>query len=132
MYFSSAVSKLRGGLSFVTGSTLQAFLLQNGLIHDVPSALVIARSPVLAGVFAVGALAFELFFGVVVVWPRTAIPFAIAGIAFHISIREVMSIEYTHYFLPSYVIFVNCGLVLALRSLYLAVRTRFATASPSS
>jgi len=107
MYFSAGLQKLRrGGLRWVDGRSLQAYLVQHYLWGDTRRALKLANQPRLCMLLSSILLLFELSFWVVLVFPRLTVFYLVAGIAFHLGTALTMRINYLKYLSPVYMVFV--------------------------
>ncbi len=97
-YFDSFMSKVVvGGLDWINGYTLQTYLLQDGIRWDRPAGVFLAQYRWAGVLFAVGALAFEALFFVVLFarcawfrripgWRLVVPAFLLAGACMHLTI----------------------------------------------
>ncbi len=86
-YLCAGLCKLKiGGLDWFNGYTLQTYLLQDGVLHDRPLGVWLSRYRLAGIVMAVGAVAFELSFFVVMFSRRSRWLIFPAGIGMHMGI----------------------------------------------
>ncbi|GJG88480.1 hypothetical protein tb265_36610 [Gemmatimonadetes bacterium T265] len=97
-YLSAAGSKLaRGGLAWFAPSTLQFYLVQDGLRFGNPLALQAARVPALAAASALFSVAYEALFWLGLVW-RRALPFLLlGGLVMHVGIFVLQRANFAEY-----------------------------------
>ncbi|MGD1804890.1 hypothetical protein ACP6PL_05545 [Dapis sp. BLCC M126] len=87
VYLSAAVFKLvRGGLDWLNGYTLQAYLLSDGLTWDRPLGIWLAQQHTLALIFSYVAVLYEGTFFLVLIFPRLVWLYIPMGAAFHTGI----------------------------------------------
>ena len=86
-YFSTGITKLlSGGLAWMNGYTLQNHIFSDAINRDIPIGIWLSQQHTLCILLAIGTIAFELFFFLSIVLPRTAPWFFVGGILFHISL----------------------------------------------
>jgi hypothetical protein len=96
-YFFSTLAKLRwSGPGWFTGDNIHYYVLGNFTVTGAPLALWLSAHPLLCQAVALGTLLLEGLSPLVVVWPRFALAFLLAALAFHAGI--VLTIGY---FFPS-------------------------------
>jgi hypothetical protein len=87
MYLSAGTSKLlNGGTRWVNGYTLAAHVGDNALERSAALGIWVAQQLTLTQLLSIGALAFELSFVAVMLWPRLVWIFVLGGIALHTGI----------------------------------------------
>jgi hypothetical protein len=86
-YFSTGITKLlSGGLAWMNGYTLQNHIFSDAINRDIPIGIWLSQQHTLCILLAIGTIAFELFFFLSILLPRTAPWFFVGGILFHISL----------------------------------------------
>ena len=86
-YFSTGITKLlSGGLAWMNGYTLQNHIFSDAINRDIPIGIWLSQQHTLCIFLAIGTIAFELFFLLSLVLPRTAPWFFLGGILFHVSL----------------------------------------------
>lgn len=86
-YLFAGLAKMkRGGIHWFNGTTLQTYLLMDGMRWDRPLGLWMAKHKTLCILSSIGAVGLELFFWVAVVFKKIAPLFIIAGMSMHIGI----------------------------------------------
>ena len=96
-YFSTGLSKLVfGGLRWMNGYTLQAYLLADGLRRDLPLGVWMAQHRTLCVLLSIGTVVFELTFCISLIRPRTAPFFFLGGLFFQIGLLVTAG----HHFYP--------------------------------
>lgn len=97
-YVSAAGSKLtRGGLAWFEPSTLQYYLVEDGLWFGNPLALAAARFPALAAAGALFSVAYEALFWLGLVW-RRALPYLLlGGVVLHVGIFVLQRANFAEY-----------------------------------
>jgi hypothetical protein len=93
-YFGSAWCKLSSSLLWADGSTLQGYLAAKYLSVDAEWGFRLAQSWWLCLLGGIATLVFELFFWTVVLFPRFAKFYGIAGLLFHGIILLTMKINF--------------------------------------
>ena len=87
MYLSAGTSKLlNGGIRWLNGYTLAAFIGDNALERGSALGVWIAQQLPLLQLLSVGSLGLELGFIAVMLWPRYTLLFVLGGIALHTGI----------------------------------------------
>lgn len=106
VYLSGGLEKLRhGGLCWMDGRSLQAYLIEHYLYTQRPQALWLARRPGLCQALSALVLVWELSFWLVIWFPALGWIYVPAGLAFHIGTSIAMRIHYWIYFCPVYFVF---------------------------
>jgi hypothetical protein len=106
MYFSSGLQKLmRSGLSWCSGKSLQAYLLENYLWSDSRGGLLLAQNLKLCSVLSGITLFFELTFGLILFAPQFTFIYITIALLFHLGTWLTMRINYLKYLLPVYMVF---------------------------
>jgi hypothetical protein len=86
-YFSTGITKLLCcGLTWMNGYTLQNHLFGDAIEHGNSLGIWLAQQHTLCIFLAIGTIAFELFFFISLILPRTAPYFFLGGILFHASL----------------------------------------------
>jgi hypothetical protein len=86
-YFSTGITKiLSGGLRWMNGYTLQIYTFGDALSTGMPLGIWLAGQHTLSIVLAIFTIAFETFFFLSLLFPRTAPLFFLTGISFHIGL----------------------------------------------
>ena len=109
-YFFAGIQKWRySGLPWVTSDNLRWVLYSSSDSHKYPNdlALFIADRPLLAHLFAAGALLLETLFPLVLFVPRLRWLFIPGAIAMHVGIRLATGLDYSTQWLTLLVVFVN-------------------------
>jgi hypothetical protein len=108
MYFSAGLQKLRlAGFKWCDGRSLQAYLVEHYLWGDMGRAWALAQRPRLCVALSCLLLLFELTFWIVLVVPVLNLPYAVAGLVFHLGAALTMRINYLKYLGPVYMVFVT-------------------------
>lgn len=98
VYLSAALCKLLGGgLDWMNGFTLQASMLQAALFWDVPLGRALAGNHVAMHALTWVTILFEGTFFLVLLRPRLAPLYAIAGALFHVGIQLTMNVPFALY-----------------------------------
>jgi hypothetical protein len=106
IYLSAGINKLKkGGLEWINGSNLQAYLLENYLWYEIPITLKIAQKKAFCSFFSILVLLFELTFIIIIFIPNLTFYFVIFGALFHFSTMILMRINYLKFLSPVYLIF---------------------------
>jgi hypothetical protein len=110
-YFFAALQKWRySGFAWVTTDNLRWILYAQP--HPDGLALFIADRPLLAHLFAAGALLLETCFAVVLFVPRLRWLFIPSVVAMHVSIRIALGLDYSAQWLTVVIVFVNWPVVV--------------------
>jgi hypothetical protein len=105
-YFFAGLQKWRySGLSWMTSDNLRLILY--GQAHPSRLALFIADRPLLAHLFAAGALLLETCFPLVLFFPRLRWVFVPSLVAMHVSIRFAIRLDYSAQWLAVVIVFVD-------------------------
>jgi hypothetical protein len=105
-YFFAGLQKWRySGSAWVTSDNLRWILYAQP--HPSGLALFIADRPLLAHLFAAGALLLETFFPLVLFVPRLRWLFIPSAVAMHVSIRLALGLDYSAQWLTMVIVFVN-------------------------
>lgn len=106
VYLSGALEKLRnGGIRWIDGRSLQAYLIEHYLYTQRPQALWLARRPRLCRTLSALVLVWELTFWLVIFFPAAGWIYVPVGLAFHLATAIAMRIRYWVYFCPVYFVF---------------------------
>ena len=106
VYFSAALSKLKGGgIDWANGYTLQYYLLQDGVRWGSALGVWLSGQHTLVWLASWMSLIFEGTFFLVVLVPVLAWIYIPAGIAFHTGVYATMRAPFFHYF-PLYLVFI--------------------------
>jgi len=101
-YVSAGLHKLLGGgLDWLNGYTLQAYMLQDALYWNLELGVWLGQQHTLVWLLGWFTILFELSFPVVVFRPRWALPWVLAGCAFHLGIWFTMKAPFMLW-LPAY------------------------------
>lgn len=96
-YFSTGLTKLVfGGLRWMNGYTLQAYLLADGVRRDLPIGVWLAQHRTLCVLLSIGTVVFELTFAISLFRPRIAPLFFLGGLFFQIGLL----VSAGHHFYP--------------------------------
>jgi hypothetical protein len=107
MYLSAGTSKLlNGGISWLNGYTLAAFIGDNALERSSALGVWIAQQLPLLQLLSVGSLGFELGFVAVMLWPRYTWLFVLGGIGLHTGIYLLQRAPFPQ-LIALYVVFVG-------------------------
>ncbi len=102
-YLSTGLTKLVfGGLAWMNGYTLQAYLLADGLRRNLPLGLWVAQHRTLCVLLSIGTVIFELLFFVSLFLPRKAPYFFLGGLVFQLGLLLTAG----HKFYPHMVVLV--------------------------
>ncbi len=102
IYMSAAVCKLGGGgLDWLNGYTLQAYMMQDALYWRTELGPIFAQEHTFMWLLGWFTLIFEGFFWIVLVRPRWGWLLALTGISFHLGIFMTMRAPFAMY-LPAY------------------------------
>jgi hypothetical protein len=86
-YFSTGLTKLVfGGLRWMNGYTLQAYLLADGVRRDLPIGVWLAQHRTLCVLLSIGTVVFELSFAISLFRPRIAPLFFLGGLFFQVGL----------------------------------------------
>jgi hypothetical protein len=108
VYFSAGIEKLLAtGPGWADGKTFLAYLIRHHLFTGNRGALWLIERPRLCMCFSIFALAWELTFWVVMIYPPAAWFYVTAGIFFHAGTSLLMRIHYWIYFGPVYFVFIT-------------------------
>jgi hypothetical protein len=108
LYLSAGLQKIRhSGFTWLSGKSLQAYLLENYLWSDQKAALQLALRPRLCLFTSVLVLLFELSFWIIIPIPSLTLIYVAGGLLFHIGTLVTMRINYLKYLLPVYMIFLT-------------------------
>jgi hypothetical protein len=111
-YFFAGVQKWRySGLPWVTSDNLRWILY--GQSHPNGLALFVADRPLLAHVFAAGALLLETCFPLVLFVPRLRWLLIPGAVAMHVGVRLTIGLDYSAQWLTAVIVFVNWPVVVA-------------------
>jgi predicted DCC family thiol-disulfide oxidoreductase YuxK len=106
-YLSGGLSKLvNGGSDWLNGHTMSYYLIQDGILHNVPVALWIQNKLVLTTAMSFAALLFELTFAVAVLVPSLTWFYVLMGVGFHTGIYWTMRAPFFT-FLALYIVFIE-------------------------
>ena len=105
-YFSAAASKLVHGLAWFEPSTIQYYLMEDGLLWHNGFALEAARFPALAAASAAFAVAYEGLFWLGLVWRRALPLLILGGVAMHTGIYVLQRANFVEY-LPLSLVFID-------------------------
>ncbi len=96
-YFSTGLTKVVfGGLRWMNGYTLQAYLLADGLRRDIPLGVWMSQHRTLCILMSIGTVVFELGFFTSLLRPRTAPLYFLGGVIFQIGLLVTAG----HHFYP--------------------------------
>jgi hypothetical protein len=110
-YFFAGLQKWRySGLSWMTSDNLRLILY--GQAHPSRLALFIADRPLLAHLFAAGALLLETCFPLVLFFPRLRWVFVPSLVAMHVAIRFAIRLDYSAQWLAVVIVFVDWPVVV--------------------
>ncbi len=108
MYFSAGLQKLRrAGWTWAAGETLQSHLAQHHLWADSPAAWSLAGHLAWCRVASGLVLAWELTFGLILIWPALTPLYVAGALAFHTGTAVLMRIEFWRYLSPVYMVFLT-------------------------
>ena len=93
-YLSAALTKLKSGLVWMNGYTLQYYLMYIGWIRDIDLGLWLSQYHTLAVIFSWIAVTWELTFLLVLVFPRLTWIYLPLGVAFHSGIYLVFGLNF--------------------------------------
>jgi hypothetical protein len=111
-YFFAGFQKWRySGLPWMTSDNLRLILYDQA--HPSGLALFIANRPLLAHVFAAGALLLETCFPLVLFVPRLRWLLIPGAVAMHVAIRIALRLDYSAQWLTAVIVFVNWPVVVA-------------------
>ena len=121
IYLSAGTSKLlNGGLQWFNGYTLAYYIGDDAIERGSALGLWLAQHVVLVQLISIGAIATELGFGGVLLWPRLVWLFVLAGIGLHVGIYVLQRAPFPQ-LIALYVVFVGelraAGLPWPLRAL---------------
>lgn len=106
-YLSGGLSKLvNGGSDWLNGYTMSYYLIQDGIIHNVPIALWIQNKLILTTAISFAALFFELTFATAVLVPSLTWFYVLLGVGFHTGIYWTMRAPFFT-FIALYVVFIE-------------------------
>ncbi len=104
-YFSAFVSKTeRSGLEWYNGYTLTFYMLQDGVLNDIPLGLWLAEQLVIVRILSVITALFESTFVLAVLVPVLTLPYLVVGTFFHVGIFVVQRAPFFH-FIVTYIVF---------------------------
>jgi predicted DCC family thiol-disulfide oxidoreductase YuxK len=107
IYLSAGTSKLiNGGLRWLNGYTLAFYIGDNALERGSAVGVWLAQHLLLVQLLSMGALAVELGFGGVLLWPRLAWLFVLAGLGLHAGIYVLQRAPFPQ-LMALYVVFVG-------------------------
>lgn len=106
-YFGAFYCRMVTDPRWLDGYTIQGYLFDRALRHDVPLAFEVAQSYPACLVFGIATSLFEATFFLVLVFPRLGWIYAIGGLAMHVSIRELMAINFFEFFIFNYLAMVE-------------------------
>jgi hypothetical protein len=110
-YFFAGFQKWRySGFAWFTSDNLRWILY--GQAHPNGLALFIADRPLLAHVFAAGALLLETFFPLVLFVPRVRWLLITAAVSMHVAIQIALGLDYSAQWLTAVIVFVNWPVVV--------------------
>lgn len=95
------------GLLWLNGFTLQKYLLEHYLLLDISQALWLAQRYSLCLALSLALTFFETTFIFAIFNKKLRIPYALAGIVFHLCVYYFMHINFFKYHLLSYLIFIE-------------------------
>jgi len=97
-YLSAALSKLGGGgLAWMNGFTLQAYLLQAAFFWDLDPGVALGSNHAAMHALTWITMLFEGAFFLVLVWPRLGPALALVGALFHVGIWITMAVPFALY-----------------------------------
>ncbi|MDQ6924680.1 MAG: hypothetical protein M3154_00400 [Candidatus Eremiobacteraeota bacterium] len=98
IYFSAAMSKVvAGGIAWFAPSTIQYYLVEDGLLHHIPLAFAAAQFPAVAAASALFAVVYQALFWTGLIW-RRALPFLLlGGIVMHSGIYVLQRANFLEY-----------------------------------
>ena len=107
IYLSAGTSKLlNGGLQWFNGYTLAYYIGDDALERGSALGVWLAQHVVLVQLMSVGAIAIELGFGGVLLWPRLVWLFVLGGIGLHVGIYVLQRAPFPQ-LIALYVVFVG-------------------------
>lgn len=106
-YFGAFYCRMVTDPRWLDGYTIQGYLFDRALRHDVPLAFEVAQSYTACLVFGITTSLFEATFFLVLFFPRLGWIYAIGGLALHASIRELMAIDFFEFFILNYLAMVE-------------------------
>jgi hypothetical protein len=112
-YFGAGYCKLVESLLWVDGYTLQGYLFDRGIRHDLDLALALGQYHGLCVVLSVLTVLLEITFPLILIWPRLAWLYVAGGLQLHVMIHFTMDINFFHYFAFNYLAFVEWPFLVA-------------------
>lgn len=108
VYLNSFLNKIfHGGMGWLNGTNLEAFLRTRALFIGSQWPEIIAQSQPLLSVLGIVALIFEGGFIFSLFSRRARIAFAILGLSFHVFVLLALQVNFAYFYLPTYLIFVD-------------------------
>lgn len=106
IYLSAGVQKIRNSaMSWCSGESLQAYLIEHYLWNDRKSALLLARNKRLCSTVSILTLFFELTFWIIIFVPQLTFVYVSTAAFFHLGALITMRINYLKYLSPVYTVF---------------------------
>lgn len=101
-YFGAFYCRMVTDPRWLDGTTLQGYLFERAIRHDVPIAFEVAQSYPACLAFGIATSLFEATFFLIMFFPRLGWIYAVGGLALHTSIRELMAIDFFEFFILNY------------------------------
>lgn len=101
-YFGAFYCRMVTDPRWLDGYTIQGYLFERAIRHDVPLAFEVAQSYPLCLAFGLATSVFEATFFLILIFPRLGWIYAAGGLALHTSIRELMAIDFFEFFILNY------------------------------
>jgi hypothetical protein len=106
-YFGAAYCKLVESPLWVDGYTLQGYMLDRGIRHEIDLAITLASSWWLCVVLSVLTIVLELTWLLVIRYPRLAWTHVPGALMLHVSILVTMNINFFQFFALNYLVFLD-------------------------
>jgi hypothetical protein len=113
-YFGAFYCRMAESPLWADGYTIQGYLMERAVIHDVDLALEVAQNWWVCFGLGVATLLFEATFLLVLFFPRLAWIYLPSGFMLHLSIDRLMAIDFFEYFILAYFAFLEWPAVVAM------------------
>lgn len=107
-YFGAGFQRIISNPKWIDGFTLQAYLFDKHIRYEgIPLGHWVAQHWELCVIFSVFTMALEVFYPLVLFFPRWKLPFLIGGLMLHGAIYATMRINFFIYFVYNYLLLVD-------------------------